>query len=125
MAATATITKVVASEQDCTIYFNVALSGSYVAGGDTVNLVTAAQDAAFVGLVATVPSSTAPLSFAIWDAGGNIVNSVTPVKGTTPANGKVKFSAASTFGTEFSAGAYSAALLSATLQGMAVFNKYV
>lgn len=122
MATSVSITKVIADGQDCTVYFNLPLSGSYVTGGDTVDFTKAVQDAAFVGQAAIVPSSLAPVSLQIWDASGNILNQIAPVLGSAQNNCKVKFGAASTFGTEFAAGAYSAGLLASKLEGQAVFH---
>lgn len=123
MATIVSITKVIADDQDCTVYFNLPLSGLYVTGGDTVDFTKAVQDAAFQGNVAAVPSDLAPVSLEIWDASGNLLNQVAPVLGTAQNNCKVKFGAASTFGTEFAAGAYSAGLLASKLEGQAVFHK--
>ncbi len=125
MATSVSITKVIADGQDGIVFFNLPLSGNYVAGGDTVNFETAVQDPAFQGNVAEIPASLAPISLDIWDVSGNIVNQIVAVLGTTQANCKVKFGAASTFGTEFAAGAYSAGLLASKLEGMAVFHKNI
>ncbi len=125
MATSVSITKVIADGQNGIVFFNLPLSGNYVAGGDTVNFETAVQDPAFQGNVAEIPASLAPISFDIWDASGNIVNQIAAVLGTTQANCKVKFGAASTFGTEFAAGAYSAGLLASKLEGQAVFHKNI
>ncbi len=125
MATSVSITKVIADGQNGIVFFNLPLSGNYVAGGDTVNFETAVQDPAFQGNVAEIPASLAPISLDIWDASGNIVNQIAAVLGTTQANCKVKFGAASTFGTEFAAGAYSAGLLASKLEGMAVFHKNI
>lgn len=125
MATSVSITKVVAFGQDCTVFFNLPLSGSYVTGGDTVDFTKAVQDAAFQGMVAQIPASLAPVSLQIWDASGNVLNQIAPVLGTTQSNCKVKFGAASTFGTEFAQGAYSAGLLASKLEGCAVFHKLI
>jgi hypothetical protein len=124
-ATSVSITKVISDGQNCTVFFNLPLTGNYVAGGDTVNFETAVQDPAFQGNAVQIPASQAPVSLDIWDAGGNLLNQVNPILGTTQANCKVKFGAASTFGTEFAAGAYSAALLAAKLEGQAVFHKNI
>jgi hypothetical protein len=100
--------------------FNVAVSGNYVAGGDTINLSTAAQDPAFVGLVAAIESLGAPIDFDCWDAGGDITYIVAPSIGTTAANNKVKIG--SSLGSEIS-GAYSSLSVTLKLIGEAVFNK--
>lgn len=101
------------------------LSGSYVSGGDTVNFTTAVQDANFTGLTPVIPSSQPPQDFDAWSENGNLVNQYCTVLGTTQANSKLKISAASTFGTEFSAGAYSAAILADTIAFQANFKKFI
>jgi hypothetical protein len=125
MATSVSITKVIADGQDCTVFFNLPLSGSYVAGGDTVDFTKAVQDAAFQGLAAQIPASLAPVSLSIWDASGNVANQIGGVLGSLQSNCKVKIGAASTFGTEFSAGVYSAGLLASKLEGCAVFHKLI
>lgn len=105
------------------VLFNIVLTGSYVAGGDIIDFTQAIKDPNFWGISEVIESSLAPASLDCWDAGGNLLNEVGAVKGTSQANCKIKLGAASTYGTEFSAGAYSAALLAATIQGQAVFAK--
>jgi hypothetical protein len=118
---TPTITYVDATGPVIRIGFNLVASGAYSTGGDTINLQTAAQDPAFVGQVASIESLGGPIDFDVWDAGGNIANGVFPVKGSTSANSKAKFTSA--FNTELSAGAYPGSITGATLMGEAVFNK--
>ncbi len=125
MATQVSITKVVADGQDCSVFFNLPLSGNYVTGGDTVDFTKAVQDAAFQGMGAQIPANLAPVSLDIWDASGNVVNQIGPVLGSAQNNCKVKIGAASTFGTEFAAGAYSAGLLASKLEGCAVFHKEI
>jgi hypothetical protein len=125
MATSVSITKVIADGQDCTVYFNLPLTGSYVTGGDTVDFTKAVQDAAFQGMAAVIPASAAPISLEIWDASGNILNQIAPILGALQTNCKIKIGAASTFGTEFSAGVYSAGLLASKLEGRAVFHALV
>lgn len=125
MATQVSITKVVADGQDCSVFFNLPLTGNYVAGGDTVDFTKAVQDAAFQGMGAQIPANLAPVSLDIWDASGNVVNQIGPVLGSAQNNCKVKIGAASTFGTEFAAGAYSAGLLASKLEGCAVFHKEI
>jgi hypothetical protein len=119
------ITKVIADDQDGTVYFNLLLSGNYPTGGDTVNFETAVQDPAFEGNFAGIPASLAPISLDIWDASGEILFQIAPILGTTQANCKVKFGASATFGTQLAAGAYPAGLTGASLQGVAVFHKNI
>jgi hypothetical protein len=118
---TPTITYIDSTGPVTRVGFNIVASGSYVAGGDTLNLSTAGADPAFVGMVPAIEALGGPIDFDVWDAGGNIANGVFPVKGTTAATCKVKFTSA--FNSELSAGAYPAALTGATLMGEAVFNK--
>jgi hypothetical protein len=117
---TPTITYVDATGPVIRVGFNVALAGNYVAGGDTVNLATAAQDPAFVGMVPAVESLGAPIDFDCWDAGGDITYIVAPKIGTTASNNKVKIGSA--LGSEIS-GAYSGLSVTLQLMGEAVFNK--
>ena len=56
---------------------------------------------------------------------GNLLNQYTTVLGTAQNNSKLKVSAASTFGTEFSAGAYSAAILANVIGFSANFKKFI
>ena len=100
-------------------------TGSYVAGGDTVNFTTAVQDPLFTGLTPAVPSSQPPFAFSAFSQGGNLVNSYSPIIGASQATCKLKVSAASTFGTEFSAGAYSAAILADNIGFIACFPKFI
>ena len=100
------------------------LTGNYVTGGDTVDFTKAVQDALFTGLQPNIPSSLPPFNFDAWSQGGNLVNSFSTIIGTAQNNCKLKISAASTFGTEFSAGAYSAALLADNVAFMALFAKF-
>lgn len=121
MALTPTITYIDATGPVIRVGFNVAAAGNYVAGGDTLNLSTAAADPAFVGMVPAIESLGAPLDFDVWDQSGNIADSVFPVVGLTAATCKVKF--ASSFGGELAASAYPAAITGGKLVGEAVFNK--
>lgn len=127
MALACSITKVMTDGQNCTVNFNLVASGSYVTGGDTVNLITATQDPAFQGLVAFVPSSIGVVNFDVWDSGGNLAIQTAPVMGSTLANNKVKFATA--FNTELAAGLYSSnansIITTSKLQGQATFVPYV
>ena len=100
------------------------LSGNYVAGGDTINFATAVQDPNFTGLTPVIPSSQPPQDLDCWSIGGNLLNQYCAVVGTSQTNNKLKVSAASTFGSEFSAGAYSAAILADTIAFQANFKKF-
>ena len=124
-ATSVSITKVIADDQDCTVYFNLPLTGNYPAGGDTINFETAVQDPAFQGNVAEIPASQAPVSLLLWDASGELLFQIAAVLGTTQANSKVKFGASATFGTQLAAGAYPAGLTGASIQGQAVFHKNI
>jgi hypothetical protein len=103
------------------ILFNVTPSGNYVTGGDTLDFTKASQDAAFIGLIAAIESSQAPISLDVWDAGGNLANGVFPVLGTTQANSKLKFTSA--FNTELAAAGYPGSITGSKLQGEAVFHR--
>lgn len=121
MATQVNIVSVQAVGQQLRVAFNLVLTGSYVTGGDTVDFTKALQDTTYVGLLAGIESSQGPISLDIWDAGGNIANTLNPVKGSAMNNSKLKIQSA--FNTEFSAGAYSAGLLAAVIEGEAIFPK--
>ncbi len=105
-------------------FFNIVPSGSYVTGGDTLDLTKMTQDINFIGMVpGFIPGDQAPISIDVWDVGGNVTNGVIMVAGTTQANNKVKFLTA--FGTELGAGAYPASITNSKFQGQAVFNVYI
>jgi hypothetical protein len=118
---TPTITYVDSTGPVTRVGFNIAASGSYVSGGDTVNLSTAGADPNFIGMVPAIESLSAPIDFDVWDMGGQITYVVAPVVGATAATCKVKFATALT--TELSAASYPAGLTGAKLVGEAVFNK--
>lgn len=126
MALAVTITYIAKSGSQLRVGFKLTPSGTYVTGGDTVNLMTATQDPNFVGEAASLPiGPIAPLAFDIWDKSGNVgvtaTTVVVPVAGTTPANCKMKY--LSNLGTEGTGGsAYAASILAATLVGEATFN---
>jgi hypothetical protein len=121
MSLAISITSVEPAGDKVRVLFNITPSGNYVTGGDTLDFTKATQDANFIGAVAMVPSSQAPVSLDVWDAGGNIANGVFPSLGTTQANSKLKFTSA--FNTELSAAAYPAAITGSKLQGEAIFHK--
>ena len=121
MALAVKITSIQAVGQQLRAAFNLTPSGNYATGGDTVDFTAALQDPSFIGMLAQIISTQAPISLDVWDAGGNIANGVFPVLGTTLANNKVKFTSA--FNTELSAAAYPAAITGSKLQGEAIFTK--
>lgn len=121
MSLLATITYVKSDGQLIRVGFNIAASGNYPSGGDTLNLSTAGQDPAFIGTVPAIESLGGPINLDVWDAGGNITNGVFPVLGSSGANSKVKFTSA--FNTELAAGAYPGSITGGKLMGEAVFNK--
>ncbi len=123
MAIALTITKITADGQDCSVYGNATITGSYTTSGDTANISTATQDANFQGPAVQIPSSLPPLQFDFWDVGGNIANGVFPVLGTTQANCKVIFTSA--FNTQLSAGAYPGAITGSKYNWRAVFHKSI
>jgi hypothetical protein len=121
MATNPTITYVAKVGSQIRIGFKLAPSGLYVAGGDIVNLATAAADPLFVGAIPAVEALGPPLSIDIWSNGGNITTVYVPVLGTNPSNSKVKGYSALT--TEFTgAAAYPASALADTIVGEATFN---
>jgi hypothetical protein len=122
-ALAVTITYVDATGPVIRVGFNLAPSGSYVTGGDTVNLSTATQDPSYVGMVPAIESLGAPIDFDIWDTSGDILYATYPVMGATAATCKLKRSASGTFGTELAAAAYPAGIVTDKLMGEAVFNK--
>jgi hypothetical protein len=100
--------------------FNIAATGSYVTGGDTVNFSTASQDPLFQGMVAAIESLSAPIDLDIWDAGGDVTYILAAVIGATAATCKLKI--ASSLGSEIS-GAYPVGITGGKIIGEAVFNK--
>jgi hypothetical protein len=117
-----TLTYVKSDGQMIRVGFNAVASGTYPTGGDTINLATAGQDPAFIGDVAEIESTGAPIDFDIWDVGGNIANGLQPVIGTSvAAAGKAKFTSA--FNTELANSGYPGSITGSKLQGEAVFNK--
>lgn len=130
MALAISITSVIQGAQGMIVNFNVVPSGSYVAGGDVLDFTKATQDAAFQGIFTPIESSIAPLQLDIWPQGGSsastmLANQLIAVLGTTLANCKMIVSAAATFGTEFTAGAYSAGLLAMKITGSLVVARLI
>ena len=119
MAATVTFSTAVgrldSTQSTAIVRGSVALTGSYTAGGDTLN---------FTSSKSPVLSAKPPLevlwtenpSATITPSGYNIYYQT----GTTPANGKIRITSAA--GTELSAGAYPAALLQANISFLAYFT---
>lgn len=121
MALTPTITYVSKSGSTLRVGFNVALSGNYATGGETINLATAAQDAAYQGMLPAIESLGAPIDFDLWDSGGGIKTIIAPVIGTSPAAaGKMKL--ASALNTEIGNGVAYSGLGIVSVSGEAVFN---
>ena len=117
MAATATNNSTVQPILDTTqasqlVRGSVVLTDTYTSGGDTLDLsgypTQSAQPPEIV-LFTEQPSATVTPSGYIF----------TYQPGTTPANGKLRVTTSA--GTEFSAGAYSAALLQANVVFLALF----
>lgn len=101
--------------------FKLAPSGSYVTGGDALNLAIAPADPLFVGSVPAIESLGAPINLDVWDQSGNIANGVFPVTGANQTALKVKFTSA--FNTELAASGYPGSITGGNLVGEAVFNK--
>lgn len=98
------------------VFGTIKPSLNYTTGGDTIDWTTLGFE----------PGSTQCLQAWVWSATGNLLNQYMPVGSLTTALNawKLKVSAASTFGSEFSAGAYSAAILADTLAFSACFRKF-
>jgi hypothetical protein len=124
MALLATIAYVDATGPVIRVGFKLAASGNYPSGGDTVNLAAATQDPSFVGMVPQIEALGAPLCIDIWDQSGVAYQyQFNAIVGTAQSNGKMWMSASASFGTQFTPGAYPAAVTGATLVGEAVFAK--
>lgn len=121
MALTPTITYVDATGPVIRVGFNLAASGTYPTGGDTVNLSTAAVDPAYVGMVPSIEALGAPIDMDIWDAGGGFTTGVAASIGTTNANNKML--AFSAFGTQIGNGTAYSGLSIGKLIGEAVYAK--
>lgn len=101
----------------------IAASGNYSTGGDTINFLTATQDANFSGLVPAVIATLAPIQLAVWSQNGNLLFQYAPIVGSGPTNCLLKVGASATFGTELSAGAYPAGVTGDKITFSAVFKK--
>ncbi len=89
----------------------LAFSGSYVAGGDTLD---------WSAVMPLVASSSAPLQVSVTSQNGS-VNSYVPVQGSGISNWKLKIFTAG--GTELAAGAYPAGVTGDTVIWQAQFRK--
>jgi hypothetical protein len=93
---------------DMVVSGEIALSGSYVAGGEVLDFTKAIADPEFQGMLPYIVSAYPPKQFDAWSQGGNIANGYFPVIGTLLTNCKLKI--VSSFGGELVAGAYPAAI---------------
>ena len=125
MAIQVSIQNINAFDNIITVSGLLLVTGNYVAGGDTIDFTKAVADPGFTGLTPVIPSSGPPQDLDVWSVGGNLVNQYCAVIGSGQNNSKMKVSAASTFGTEFTAGAYSAAILADTIAFQANFKKFI
>jgi len=98
-------------------------SGNYPAGGDTVDFTNTTASTFFTGVSAAIPSAQPPVQFGAWSQNGNLLNQFVPIIGSAMNNSKLKISAASSFGTDFGANPYSAALLADVITFSATFKK--
>jgi hypothetical protein len=137
MAAQVSIQTVDALGAEIYVSFNVALSGSYVTGGEPLNFtgsgtLPVTQDASYVGLVAAVESSNL-LQVDCWSQGGNLSFQYVPIvtKAGSPSiispqtGVKLKVSASASFGTEHAASAYEAGITGDSVTGFAIFTKMI
>jgi hypothetical protein len=112
MALAITINDVDASSANVYVFGTLSASGSYSAGGDTLDFTTVA---------AQIPASAAPVQ--VW-VGGTTGDAYSWVKGTALNNQKVKINTASN--TELGSGAYPARITGDTgIQFEAVLNKLI
>ena len=127
-----TITNIQAVGGELRVSFRIVPSGTYLTGGEIVNLAAAAQDIRFLGLAAAIPASGAPINFKIWDQSGNThrlaTTGVLAIAGTSPAN--CRMACVTVDGTELAAAAvYPNSVLNAGaahgLVGEAVFQKLI
>ena len=112
MAATATVTKQWFDGKKLWVQLSVVLSGSYVQGGDTLNLSNLG-----------IKSSQIPFAYDFTSAAGTAaqaLNSYTWVPGTTQANGKIRCFIGAV--AELAAGAYPAAATGDTITGTFAFE---
>jgi len=114
------ISKIIADGMDCTVYFNLVKSSTYVTavGGDAIDFTKAVQDAAFQGPAAQLPADAAPVSISVWDVSGNLATGLIVTLGALQTNSKVQI--LSDFNVELGSGAYPSPM---KLQGCAVFHK--
>jgi len=112
MAAAATVTKKWFDGKKLWVQLTIVLSGSYVQGGDTLNL---------SGL--GINSSQVPFSYDFQSGAGTAaqaLNTYTYVPGTTQANGKIRCFIGAV--AELAAGAYPAAATGDLISGTFVFE---
>lgn len=117
MPLTATINSISASGQNVVVDFTLVPSGSYTSGGDAISLPGAAAATNFEGQVASIPTTQAPLTLAVWNEDADI--KYLPI--VDLANLKCLFISA--FNTELGAGAYPAEITK--LGGRATYNKFL
>ena len=128
MSMAVSITYVAKVGSQIRVGFKLTPSGSYIQNGavgvgEICNFATATQDAQFVGMVAALEAVGAPVSLDAWSNSGNSVLQYMMVKGSTPANCKVKILTA--YNTELAAGTYAAnaaTALTDDIEGEATFN---
>lgn len=112
MAATAAVTKKWYDGKKVFVTGTVVLSGSYVQGGDTLNL-----------QLLGIPSSQVPFAMDFQSGAGTAaqaLNSYTWVPGTTQSNGKIRCFIGAV--AELAAGAYPAAATGDTITWQANFE---
>jgi hypothetical protein len=94
------------------VFGTLTLSGSYVSGGDTLDLTTM-----------KIPGTTSCISFLAFSTGGVLAVQYVPLGSLTTALASWKLKIATTFGSELGAGAYPAPLIADTIAFQAVFTK--
>ena len=128
MANTVTITSFEGSGMNYLITFKIVLSGSYVqvaSGGEVLNFLSATVDPAYAGSAGVMAgfSNQTPIALDAWSTNGNLTRQYMIVKGSINGGCKLKISAASSFGTEFAAGAYASDITSDIIEGQMILNK--
>jgi hypothetical protein len=104
----------------------LSVSGSYVAGGDTVDFTgvnsTITKGVNFTGVADIIPSAQAPKQFWVGSQAGLIGYQYSPIIGSGPSNCKLKIGG-TTWNSELSASSYPAALTGDTIAFQATFKK--